>query len=216
VSRRVVVSLSIGVLLLVGCGGTHQTSTQGAGTWSVTVANNLGPQSGPNPVTALQAVVARYQQDGRSVEAHGCHPSHGELLWECSVSSKGCNTTVGVAFDGPHDTTGAVQDSTAFCSEGSQAVEKRACGSFVVPRGPYRVTVTGRGVPCGVATKMIHQFWFGKAHRQGSDGDASSWYVLRQFPGWRCFQGAGAGTCQAPHGVGGLAATYTVVNIGRP
>jgi hypothetical protein len=216
VPRGAVVSLSVGILLLAGCGGSHHASTQGAGTSSVTVSDNLGPQTGPNPVTALQAVIAQYQRKGVAVEAHGCHPSHGALLWECEVKTAGCNATVGVAFDGPHDTTGEVEDSTAFCAEGSTTAQKKGCGSFVVPRGPYRVTVTGRGLHCGVATKMIHQFWFGKARRRGSDGDASSWYVLRQFPGWRCFQAAGSGTCQAPHGLDHLAATYTVVNIGHP
>jgi hypothetical protein len=104
--------------VITGCGsGSGGTTTQGARTWSVTVANNIGPQSGPNPITATQAVVAAYRRTGLSpVEVNGCHASNGELLWECNVkTSRTCTATVQVAFDGPHDTTGQVQGASPPC-----------------------------------------------------------------------------------------------------
>jgi hypothetical protein len=117
VSRGAAVSLTIGVLLLAGCGGGHDMSTQGSNTWSVTVANNIGPQTGPSPVTVLRAVVAAYRREGMSpVEAHGCHPSQEDLLWVCRVKIKDCYARVRVAFDGPHDITGEVRGGATECT----------------------------------------------------------------------------------------------------
>jgi hypothetical protein len=75
------------------------------------------------------------------------------------------------------------------------------CGSFThQEKGSYpvneRITVLGRGVSCRTATSVIRAFWSGRGVTQhGGPSDAQSYWTLAAWPGWRCGQGAGAGSC---------------------
>jgi hypothetical protein len=114
----IVLMLISSLVFIPGCGGGDDSTTQAARTWSVTVADNMGPQGGPNPVTASRAVMAKYQGEGHPISIHGCHASspNGQL-WQCQVKDPRCNSTVSVVFDGPDDAKGEVGPSTTFCSE---------------------------------------------------------------------------------------------------
>jgi hypothetical protein len=54
------------------------------------------------------------------------------------------------------------------------------------------------GLACKLATKVIEAFWGpeDEIHHHGGNSDATSYYTTDQFPGWRCYQGAGAGSCR--------------------
>jgi hypothetical protein len=107
--RGLICSLGVLLCVLLGCGGDdHDTSTEG-GTWSVTVANNLGPQTGPNQPAALQAPVRGYRsanpKERGVTNAHGCRPNKGGLNWTCEVQRGKCTGTAKVHFNGQSDTT---------------------------------------------------------------------------------------------------------------
>jgi hypothetical protein len=75
------------------------------------------------------------------------------------------------------------------------------CGSFVYRKqGKYpvsdRITVLNGGVSCRTATGVVRAFWAGKGVTQhGGPSDAQSYWTLAAWPGWRCGQDAGAGSC---------------------
>ena len=59
----------------------------------------------------------------------------------------------------------------------------------------YRITVLNRNVSCRTAMGLIRGFWSGKGVHHGGPSDAQSWWTLKAYAGWRCGQGAGAGSC---------------------
>jgi hypothetical protein len=75
------------------------------------------------------------------------------------------------------------------------------CGSFTHRKGGMdpvndRITVLNRGVSCRTATGVIQAFWSGHGVTQhGGPSDAQSYWTIVAWPGWRCGQGAGAGSC---------------------
>jgi hypothetical protein len=75
------------------------------------------------------------------------------------------------------------------------------CGSFThrkLGMDPVndRIAVFNRGVSCHAATGVIQAFWSGKGiARHGGPSDAQSYWTLAAWPGWRCGQDAGAGSC---------------------
>jgi hypothetical protein len=75
------------------------------------------------------------------------------------------------------------------------------CGSFIhrkLGMDPVndRIAVLNRGVSCHTATGVIKAFWSGKGVTQhGGPSDAQSYWTLAAWPGWRCAQAAGAGSC---------------------
>jgi hypothetical protein len=75
------------------------------------------------------------------------------------------------------------------------------CGSFVHYEGGSdpvsdRITVLNAGASCKTATGVIRAFWSGRGVTQhGGPSDAQSYWTLSAWPGWRCGQGAGAGSC---------------------
>jgi hypothetical protein len=75
------------------------------------------------------------------------------------------------------------------------------CGAFVHRvHGAYpvndRITVLNGGVSCQTATGVIRTFWSGQGVSQhGGSSDAQSYWTLAAWPGWRCGQDAGAGSC---------------------
>ena len=77
------------------------------------------------------------------------------------------------------------------------------CGSFHYRIPPeyglaavhYRINVYNGHVSCSTATRLIRGFWLGKPVHHGGPSDAQSWWTLKGLPGWRCREGAGAGSC---------------------
>jgi hypothetical protein len=87
------------------------------------------------------------------------------------------------------------------------------CQAFAIPRDSYWVTVASRQTPCPLATAVIHAYWLRLGvHHHGGDSSASSWATLDQYPGWRCYEAAGAGQCRNGHQL----ALYGVQNMFRP
>jgi hypothetical protein len=71
----------------------------------------------------------------------------------------------------------------------------RSCGSF---KAEYRINVSAKGVRCSIATRVQREYWLAPKRRKvivrggvGADG----YVLLKRFPGWKCFSGAGAGSC---------------------
>jgi hypothetical protein len=93
------------------------------------------------------------------------------------------------------------------------------CGSFVAEHtfsdgsvARDRVTVfNGDGLSCRTATAVIEAFWGpeDQIHPHGGPSEAETYYTIRGFPGWRCYQGAGGGGCRH----GGKLAAYLARNI---
>jgi hypothetical protein len=92
------------------------------------------------------------------------------------------------------------------------------CGAFIHEHewddgeiSHFRVTVfNGNQLSCRMATKVIEAFWGPeetiKSH--GGPSQAETYYTIRGWPGWRCYTGAGGGTCIRHHRVAGyLSAT---------
>jgi len=80
------------------------------------------------------------------------------------------------------------------------------CGSFqhrVDSRLTYRITVLNQHITCPRARTLIRAFWSKSVvkHHHGGPGEANSWYSMAGFPGWRCYQAAGAGLCRKYQGV---------------
>lgn len=75
------------------------------------------------------------------------------------------------------------------------------CGSFThrkLGMDPVndRIAVFNRGVSCHTASGVIRAFWSGKGVTQhGGPSDAQSYWTLAAWPGWRCGQDAGSGSC---------------------
>lgn len=73
----------------------------------------------------------------------------------------------------------------------------KKCGSF--PTEAYRIYVyANKRVRCRAARRIQKAYWLGDA---GSDviehGDGpSTYYTLRDHPGWRCTSGSGGGGCR--------------------
>jgi hypothetical protein len=61
-------------------------------------------------------------------------------------------------------------------------------------------------VSCASATSIIKAFWTGTGVKMHGSSDATGYYTIASWPGWRCFQAAGTGLCKH----NGASATYTV------
>jgi hypothetical protein len=65
------------------------------------------------------------------------------------------------------------------------------CGSFLADQKANRITVFRTGkLKCSRAVKIVKQFRLYKRYT-GSDEP----YGVKGYPGWRCFEGAGGGSC---------------------
>lgn len=104
-------------------------------------------------------------------------------------------------------------------SEGAEAAHgfpRHRCGSFVAEDSSSegttyynRITVySSRHLPCRTATAVVEGFWGPEEFivRHGGPSEAQSYYTIKGFPGWRCYQGAGAGSCIRRGRVAGYAA----------
>jgi hypothetical protein len=61
-----------------------------------------------------------------------------------------------------------------------------------------KIWVSAQGVSCGLARRVDHEFYFGPEDRKRHHGGSTveqSWWTLKRFPGWRCGEGTGGGSC---------------------
>jgi hypothetical protein len=68
------------------------------------------------------------------------------------------------------------------------------CGYFF--KKGNDVIVFGSGpVPCARAISVVRAFWSGVGVTMHGTSDATGYFTIRAWPGWRCYQAAGAGKC---------------------
>jgi hypothetical protein len=78
------------------------------------------------------------------------------------------------------------------------------CGSF---KASYRIYVYANDhLRCAKARRIMKEYWLGPESRKVivNGGTGASGYVkLKRYKGWRCFSGAGGGTCRHGRAVAG-------------
>jgi hypothetical protein len=82
----------------------------------------------------------------------------------------------------------------------------KTCGHIRWSDG-QRVQISADHMSCRAA-KRIQKYWWRNGpgvHWHKKDTD---WWTLRRYPGWRCFQGAGAGGCSKGKKVAGYSTFY--------
>lgn len=90
-------------------------------------------------------------------------------------------------------------------AEGPFGPGYRACGSF---HAHYRIKVYSRHLRCRRAMRIQREYWLAPPSRTVEVNHGGRPYVLlKRFPGWKCFSGAGGGTCNK----GRKVAAYTDV-----
>jgi len=68
------------------------------------------------------------------------------------------------------------------------------CGHFI-KRGEDVIVYNRGAVTCTKATTIIKDFWSSKGVTQHGTSDADSYWTIKAFPGWRCEQSMGEGSC---------------------
>ena len=79
------------------------------------------------------------------------------------------------------------------------------CGYFFKKGNDVIVSKSGP-VPCARAISIVRAFWSGVGVTMHGTSDATGYFTIRAWPGWRCYQAAGAGRCAK----GTAAASYKV------
>jgi hypothetical protein len=74
------------------------------------------------------------------------------------------------------------------------APSSHTCGYFF-SRGNDVIVLNRGPVSCKQATSIIRAFWSGVGVRMHGTSDASGYFTIRAWPGWRCYQAAGSGQC---------------------
>lgn len=68
----------------------------------------------------------------------------------------------------------------------------RACAEIMsADGGDFRVRAYAKGMSCRTAKRIVREF---RVLKRGIIGNDES-YRLRRYPGWRCYEGAGGGSC---------------------
>ena len=68
------------------------------------------------------------------------------------------------------------------------------CGYFFKKGDDVIVSKSGP-VPCARAMSIVRAFWSGVGVTMHGASDATGYFTIRAWPGWRCYQAAGAGRC---------------------
>lgn len=68
------------------------------------------------------------------------------------------------------------------------------CGYFF-KKGNDVIVFRGGPVSCARATSVVRAFWSGVGVKMHGTSDATGYFTIRAWPGWRCYQAAGAGEC---------------------
>ena len=79
------------------------------------------------------------------------------------------------------------------------------CGYFF-KKGNDVIVFRSGPVPCVRAMSIVRAFWSGVGVTMHGTSDAAGYFTIRAWPGWRCYQAAGAGKCAK----GTAAASYKV------
>src|SRR5579862_2194503 len=77
---------------------------------------------------------------------------------------------------------------------GVAAPATHTCGYFF-KRGNDVIVYRSGPVSCARATAVVRAFWSGVGVRMHGTSDATGYFTIRAWPGWRCYQAAGAGEC---------------------
>jgi hypothetical protein len=79
----------------------------------------------------------------------------------------------------------------------------RKCGTF---KAGYTIYVYAKNITCKTARRIQIEYWRGPKSRQvvhnGGTG-AGGYITLKRYPGWRCYSGAGGGSCSRGKKVAG-------------
>jgi hypothetical protein len=79
---------------------------------------------------------------------------------------------------------------------GPYGPEYKSCSSF---EAEYHIRVYATHMPCRKAVRIQREYWLGPESRKtivnGGVG-CCGWILLDRFPGWKCFSGAGGGSCK--------------------
>jgi hypothetical protein len=83
----------------------------------------------------------------------------------------------------------------------------KKCGSFKSKQSkPYRIYVyANKHLSCKKATRIMRAYWgpsSGTISHNGGSG-AFGWVTLKKYPGWKCYSGAGGGSCRHRKAVAG-------------
>jgi hypothetical protein len=60
------------------------------------------------------------------------------------------------------------------------------------------IWISAKRVSCARARRIDREFYFGPEDRKRHHGDETiqgSWWTLKRYPGWRCGEGTGGGSC---------------------
>jgi hypothetical protein len=68
------------------------------------------------------------------------------------------------------------------------------CGYFF-KKGNDVIVYRSGPVSCTRATAVVRAFWSGVGVTMHGTSDATGYFTIRAWPGWRCRQAAGAGEC---------------------
>ena len=99
----------------------------------------------------------------------------------------------------------AVLAGAAGATTVAAAPTPHTCGYFF-KRGDDVIVSSAGPVSCADATSIIKAFWGGVGVKMHGSSDASGYFTIAAWPGWRCEQAAGAGLCRKH----GATASYKV------
>lgn len=81
----------------------------------------------------------------------------------------------------------------AASAAGPYGPSYRSCGSF---QAEYHIRVYETHMSCHRAVRSQKEYWLAPPTRTVEVNHGGRPYVLlKRFPGWKCFSGAGGGTC---------------------
>ena len=92
----------------------------------------------------------------------------------------------------------AVAVAVLLCGSGAAAFASapvaHTCGYFF-KKGNDVIVLKSGPVSCARATSIIRAFWSGAGVTMHGSSDATGYFTIQAWPGWRCYQAAGAGEC---------------------
>lgn len=72
----------------------------------------------------------------------------------------------------------------------------RHCGQVRNGQGGW-IYASARDMNCRLARRIVGEFYFGPSDRKRHHGpeNYTGWWTLDRYPGWRCTEGTGGGSC---------------------
>jgi hypothetical protein len=122
---------------------------------------------------------------------------HGEVMRERDPQSRSRGRR-GARFSSGLRRTVAVAVGALVLGTGSALAAAtpaaHTCGYFFKRGNDVIVSASGP-VPCARAISIVRAFWSGVGVTMHGTSDATGYFTIRAWPGWRCYQAAGAGRC---------------------